>query len=155
MPQWSKGFRVAFVAVMSVLCVALCVLTVRQASVAEQLRLKQLALEASTARLEFQQTQRAQIDIDLPETLSQLQTVQPEADAVSQREQELRDQRKQLRAENAALTQQAETLTQQLTLLQTPDSELIGEVEALQSTLSSLQAQVDAARQLLEQSEED
>lgn len=154
MPQWSKGFRIAFVAVMSVLCVTLCVLTVRQASLAEQLRLKRLELDASTARLEFQQTQQAQILTDLPQTQAQLAAVQPEAEAASAREQALRELRKQLRSENAALVAQADELTQQLTLLQSPDSELIGEVEALQNVLSSLQAQVDAARQLLEQAEE-
>ena len=104
--------------------------------------------------MKLQQTQRAQIDVDLPETLAQLQAVQPEADAASAREQELRAQRKALRSENAELAAQAETLTQQLALLRTPDSELIGEVETLQKTLSSLQAQVDAARQLLGQAEE-
>lgn len=121
LPQVSKGFRAIFVAVMCVVCVALCVLAVRLAQQGEQLRLTQLQLDASLARLKLQQTQRAQIDVDLPETLAQLQ---------------------------------AETLTQQLALLRTPDSELIGEVETLQKTLSSLQAQVDAARQLLGQAEE-
>ena len=92
--------------------------------------------------------------LTLPETLAQLQAVQPEADAASAREQELRAQRKALRSENAELAARAETLTQQLALLRTPDSELIGEMETLQKTLSSLQAQVDAAWQLLGQAEE-
>ena len=153
LPQVSKGFRAIFVAVMCVVCVALCVLAVRLGQQGEQLRLTQLQLDASLARLKLQQTQRAQIDVDLPETLAQLQAVQPE-DAASAREQELRAQRKAIRSENAELAAQAETLTQQLALLRTPDSELIGEVETLQKTLSSLQAQVDAARQLLGQAEE-
>ena len=124
LPQVSKGFRAIFVAVMCVVCVALCVLAVRLTQQGEQLRLTQLQLDASLARLKLQQTQRAQIDVDLPETLAQLQAVQPEA------------------------------LTQQLAFLRIPDSERIGEVETLQKTLSSLQAQVDAARQLLGQAEE-
>ena len=127
LPKVSKGFRAIFVAVMCVVCVALCVLAVRLAQQGEQLRLTQLQLYASLARLKLQQTQR---------------------------EQELRAQRKALRSENAELAAQAETLTQQRALLRTPDSELIGEVETLQKTLSSLQAQLDAARQLLGQAEE-
>ena len=83
LPKVSKGFRAIFVAVMCVVCVALCVLAVRLAQQGEQLRLTQLQLDASLARLKLQQTQRAQIDIDLPETLAQLQAVQPEADAAS------------------------------------------------------------------------
>ena len=94
LPQVSKGFRAIFVAVMCVVCVALCVLAVRLAQQGEQLRLTQLQLDASLARLKLQQTQRAQIDVDLPETLAQLQAVQPEADAASAREQELRAQRR-------------------------------------------------------------
>lgn len=90
LPQVSKGFRAIFVTVMCVVCVALCVLAVRLARQGEQLRLTQLQLDASLARLKLQQTQRAQIDVDLPETLAQLQAVQPEADAASAREQELR-----------------------------------------------------------------
>lgn len=88
LPKVSKGFRAIFVAVMCVVCVALCVLAVRLAQQGEQLRLTQLQLDASLARLKLQQTQRAQIDVDLPETLAQLQAVQPEADAASAREQE-------------------------------------------------------------------
>ena len=80
LPQVSKGFRAIFVAVMCVVCVALCVLAVRLAQQGEQLRLTQLQLDASLARLKLQQTQRAQIDVDLPETLAQLQAVQPEAE---------------------------------------------------------------------------
>ena len=85
LPQVSKGFRAIFVAVMCVVCVALCVLAVRLTQQSEQLRLTQLQLDASLARLKLQQTQRAQIDIDLPETLAQLQAVQPEADAACAR----------------------------------------------------------------------
>lgn len=77
LPKVSKGFRAIFVAVMCVVCVALCVLAVRLAQQGEQLRLTQLQLDASLARLKLQQTQRAQIDVDLPETLAQLQAVQP------------------------------------------------------------------------------
>ena len=98
LPQVSKGFRAIFVAVMCVVCVALCVLAVRLTQQSEQLRLTQLQLDASLARLKLQQTQRAQIDVDLPETLAQLQAVQPEADAASAREQELRARRKTLRS---------------------------------------------------------
>ena len=68
LPQVSKGFRAIFVAVMCVVCVALCVLAVRLTQQSEQLRLTQLQLDASLARLKLQQTQRAQIDVDLPET---------------------------------------------------------------------------------------
>ena len=103
LPKVSKGFRAIFVAVMCVVCGALCVLAVRLTQQSEQLRLTQLQLDASLARLKLQQTQRAQIDVDLPETLAQLQAVQPEADAASAREQELRAQRKALRSENAEL----------------------------------------------------
>ena len=42
LPQVSKGFRAIFVAVMCVVCVALCVLAVRLAQQGEQLRLTQL-----------------------------------------------------------------------------------------------------------------
>ena len=69
LPQVSKGFRAIFVTVMCVVCVALCVLAVRLVQQGEQLRLTQLQLDASLARLKLQQTQRAQIDVDLPETL--------------------------------------------------------------------------------------
>ena len=76
LPKVSKGFRAIFVAVMCVVCVALCVLAVRLAQQGEQLRLTQLQLDASLARLKLQQTQRAQIDVDLPETLAQLKRMQ-------------------------------------------------------------------------------
>lgn len=58
LPKVSKGFRTIFVAVMCVVCVALCVLAVRLAQQGEQLRLTQLQLDASLARLKLQQTQR-------------------------------------------------------------------------------------------------
>ena len=54
LPKVSKGFRAIFVAVMCVVCVALCVLAVRLAQQGEQLRLTQLQLDASLARLKLQ-----------------------------------------------------------------------------------------------------
>lgn len=53
LPKVSKGFRAIFVAVMCVVCVALCVLAVRLAQQGEQLRLTQLQLDVSLARLKL------------------------------------------------------------------------------------------------------
>ena len=49
LPKVSKGFRAIFVAVMCVVCVALCVLAVRLAQQGEQLRLTQLPPAARPA----------------------------------------------------------------------------------------------------------
>ena len=110
----SNTFVALFVAVMLLCGVVVTSSLFHQAATLEEISQLSANLEAVQARLRKQQVEYAQVQEDLPRVLSELESLQPEADAAYALEQEMRDQRKALRAENAALAEELAALEAQV-----------------------------------------
>lgn len=110
-PAW---LRALFVAVMLLLCSVLAWQLFHQASLRGQIDQLQAELDVTRQRLAKQQMEYDEAVAALPQVQSELALVQPQADAVYQQEQALRQARKELRAENAALVEALHQLQPEL-----------------------------------------
>lgn len=150
LPQWPKGFRVLFVAVMLLFCLTCCVTMVWQVTMTEQLRMANLQLEATEARLKKQQVEYEQYQQLLPETQAQLAEIRPQADEISAREQELRSQRKALRAENAQQAEMLSALEAEYALLSQPDDAQLAGIATMQNALQTMRDDLAQVQELLQ-----
>lgn len=108
--SFPKVFAALLVAVL-LLCAASVTGTLfHQSAVLEEISQLSANLDAVQGRLRKQQAEYAQALEALPQVLAELDAVQPEADAVYELEQELRQQRKELRAANADLADELAAL---------------------------------------------
>lgn len=104
----------ALVVIVLLLCSATVAGTIlRNAPIRAEISQVTAKLEAAQQRLKKQQVEYAQVQADLPVTLAELETLQPQADEAYARAQALRQQRKELRAANAEQQAQIAALTAQ------------------------------------------
>lgn len=135
----SRAFAAVLVAVL-LLCSAVVAGTIfHRASMLEQISNVQANLEASRGRLRKQQMEYDQVVAELPVVLAKLADIQPQADAAHNKEQALRQQRKELRAENATLADELTSLLAQTSETSTDAALTLEALTLLQNALTELQ----------------
>ncbi len=137
-PQLPRWFRIVFVAVMLALCLAVVTQVPHQEEMQRLIVQRTDEIDVSRQRLRKQEMELAAARDALPAAQAELAVLAPQADAVYQREQELRARRKELRAQAKELDSQLADLT-----VRAQEDPVVRQADEALSALADLLDQVD------------
>ena len=132
MPKW---FARLFALVMVLACFATAWYAYQHETLSFAIEDVRVSLETSQARERKQQYEYDQVSKALPETVLELNEIQPKADAAKAEETELREKRKALRATVSELTSQLEEAEARMLEAEKALKEQLEALEALSSRM--------------------
>lgn len=135
----SRAFTALVVAVLLLCSAAVAASIFHEASMQAKISHVRANLEAVQGRLRKQQLEYAQALEALPAVQTELETLQPAAQAAYEQEQTLRQQRKDLRAENSALADELSALQSQMDEASAAVAQTADAVQQLENALNALQ----------------